>query len=104
MRTDRRRREHARARAVALDREMLEKIAARGPGGATVPQMFDGMTPGWAVESVRRLDDGGFVTRDRAGRYTLTPAGLDRLARPPGEGGESAFGTRDRSTDEGFTE
>jgi hypothetical protein len=101
---DRRRREHARARAVALDREMLEKIAARGPGGASVPQMFDGMTPVWAVESVRRLDDGGFVTRDRAGRYTLTSAGLDRLARPPGDGIEPGFGTRDRRTDEGLTE
>lgn len=83
MPTDRRRRrEHARTRAIALDREMLEKINAREPGGATLPQMFGGLTPIWAVEAARRLDDAGLVTRDREGRYTLTDGGRERLLRP----------------------
>ena len=83
MTNDRRHREHARARAVALDREMLERIASCGARGVTLPKMFGGLTPLWAVEATRRLDDAGLVTRDRDGVFTLTAAGHERLRRPP---------------------
>lgn len=57
----------------ALAREMLLKFAAH-PDGTTIPALFEGLAPVWAVDAAHRLANLGLVTRDNRGVYTLTDA------------------------------
>lgn len=82
------RRPTANNTTTALDREMLAKFASR-PDGVTIPGLFEGLSPTWAVNAAGRLVDAELVTRSPKGVYRLTPAGWEafrsgRLNEVPG--------------------
>lgn len=63
----------------ALEVEFLGKLAATGKP-IKLPDLFEGMSPHWAVTAAERVTRKGWVTRTQEGKYELTAAGKEHLA------------------------